>query len=114
MDTTKVKRMIVCAAIHYQNGKFYDIQQPWNTKASGGLVVCGHNHSVCISLLALLFPNLEYKGKTVDGFVTSDHCFVDRKEALKIAQDAEQIFYKHSPKDKLLSEDLRPLPQVAE
>ena len=69
MDTTKVKRMIVCAAIHYQNGKFYDIQQPWNTKASGGLVVCGHNHSVCISLLALLFPNLEYKGKTVDGFV---------------------------------------------
>lgn len=111
MDTTKVKRMIVCAAIHYDDGKTYDIQQPWNIKKGQGIAVCGHNHSVCNSLLALLFPDFEYKGKTVSGFVTSDHYFVDRKEALKIAQEAEQIFYKHSPKDELLSEDLRPRPE---
>jgi hypothetical protein len=111
MDTSKVKRMIVCAAIHYDDGKTYDIQQPWNIKEGSGIVVCGHNHSVCNSLLALLFPDLEYKGKTVYGFVTSDHYFVDRVEALKIAIAAEQIFYKHSPKYKLLSEDLRPRPE---
>ena len=33
--------------------------------------------------------------------------FVDRKEALKIAKEAGQKINKHSPKDELLSEDLK-------
>ncbi len=47
----------------------------------------------------------------MQGFVTEFGEFVDRKEALKIAQAAGQIIHKHNPKDVLLSEDLRPLPE---
>ena len=42
----------------------------------------------------------------VQGFVTEDNFFVDRKEALVIAEYFNQIKFKHEPKDELLSEDL--------
>jgi len=40
------------------------------------------------------------------GFVTETYEFVDRKQALKIAEHYNQIKHKHFPKDELMSEDI--------
>lgn len=41
------------------------------------------------------------------GFVTEYGYFVDRVTGLVIAEYYDQIWHKHSPKDKLMSEDIR-------
>ena len=62
------------------------------------LVITGKNHSECL---------IKLKHKTHQGFLTSSGKFVDRKKALKIALNANQIINKHNPKNLLLSEDLK-------
>jgi hypothetical protein len=42
----------------------------------------------------------------VEGFVTSKGRFVDRREALAIAQRADQVFPSYLPREGLLAEDL--------
>lgn len=108
MDTSKVKRMVVCAANYYVHDTVYH-GQPRNIER--GIVVAGHNHSSCFAILHYLFPDGCYKAKTIQGFITSDNHFVSREVAFKIATEAEQIFYKHGGSRQILySEDLRPVP----
>jgi hypothetical protein len=64
------------------------------------VVFSGKNHSVCLKKL---------KSATQQGFIADQYSgsrFVGRKEALEIAIAAGQTIHKHSPKDKLMSEDL--------
>ena len=60
----------------------------------------GKNHSECLAKI---------KKEAKQGFLADSYFgsrFVDRKEALQIAEKAGQIINKHSPKNQLLSEDL--------
>ena len=97
---------IICAAIWFKDSNKYS-HQPKNVDI--GLVVCGRRHHNCFLTAFELNGGKRIEGlseanaKAVQGFLTSDDRFVDRKEAGQIAFDAGQI-----PKltDCLLSEDL--------
>ena len=43
---------------------------------------------------------------SVQGFIDNKGAFLDREEALKVAEAAGQIIKKHPPEDQLFSEDL--------
>lgn len=90
---------IVCAAIWYKDPrtqntlilpsfdlKFYP-NQPKNIQE--GIVIGGYDHAHCIAIYAVLTGNIT-KGEDVQGFITSDNYFVDRKRAAKIAFEAGQ------------------------
>ena len=81
-DTRRIK----CAAIR-KNGVIHE----------------GKNHGE-IFASAKTFGGLS-KGE--QGFVTERGEFVDRYEALRIAEKADQIRTKHHPINRLLSEDLK-------
>jgi len=97
---------IICAAIWFKDGNKYS-HQPRNIDS--GLVVCGRRHHNCFLTAFELNGGKRIKGlseanaKAVQGFLTSNDIFVDRKEAGQIAFDAGQI-----PKltNCLFSEDL--------
>ena len=84
---------IICAAIYYDDGKERKLQ-PRNIKT--GIVICGWRHENCISNLAEVFPNRDYiinnkeGDKTIQGFLTNEGDFVDRKEGSRIAFEAGQ------------------------
>lgn len=100
---------ILCAAIHIRNNKQY-VHQPKNIDS--GLVVCGRRHHNCFAIISAIFPEHDALVKNikdhVQGFITSDNRFVDRKEALVIATKAGQLEHreKYPPVSQLLSEDL--------
>lgn len=77
---------IICAAIYFDDGRTYP-HPPKNI--STGFVVCGHRHGNCFSIAALIPKKEGLRG--VQGFLTSDGNFVNRKEAGKIAYEAGQI-----------------------
>ena len=94
---------ILCAAIWFKDGQKH-IHQPRNIDE--GIVVCGRrHHNIYLTVADIL--KKDYKEHTFDdgvqGFLTSDDRFVDRKEGGQIAFDAGQI-----PKltNCLFSEDL--------
>lgn len=98
---------LLCAAIWFKDGKKYR-HQPKNVDS--GIVVCGRRHHNCF----LTAYELNGGKKTVEnigddvnrilqGFITSDDRFVDRKESAKIAFEAGQTAVEH---DHLISEDL--------
>ena len=97
---------IICAAIWFKDGNKYS-HQPRNVDS--GLVVCGRRHHNCFLTAFELNGGKKIEGlnelnaKAVQGFLTSDDRFVDRKEGGQIAFDAGQI-----PKltNCLFSEDL--------
>lgn len=101
----KGEEFIICAAIWYDDG----IERPHlprNIKT--GIVSSGWRHGNCITILATLFPAGDYKNggtdkHTVQGFLTSEGYFVDRKEAGEIAYKVKQTTRKT---DFLFSEDL--------
>ena len=100
-------KKILCAAIHYNDGKVYP-HQPKNIKE--GLVICGRRHHNCITTLSSL-TNGEHVRKFIDqGFLTVDDNYVDRQEAYKIAYEANQIIGPNKEREKneigLTSEDL--------
>lgn len=64
------------------------------------ILVSRHSHSELI----VMYPE-EFK-YAEQGFLTSKCRFVDRKEALKIAEFNNQIVQKHGLKDELYSEDI--------
>lgn len=107
------QQFITCAAIWYDDGKQYSLQ-PSNIQS--GIVIAGHRHPMCkIVLMSWLYPNWqtdslqenlknEVNNKEVQGFLTSDFRFVDRKEAAIIFQRCGgKLQYS---KDTLYSEDL--------
>ena len=71
---------IICAAMHYDNGKQYK-QQPLNIQA--GIVVCGMRHGNCFVILHELFPAIDCD-RVTQGFLTTQNRFVDRKEGAKV------------------------------
>lgn len=90
LSNSKQKEYILCAAIHYQDGKEYP-HQPKNVKS--GIVACGRRHHNCITTLAFLLGDkydVHFIAKG-DGFLTSKDRFVSRKEGAKIAYKAGQI-----------------------
>lgn len=101
---------IVCAANHYNDG----IERTFNPKnIDTGLVICGHRHHNCIQMFAELrgFPyseeSLEIMRTEIQGFLTSKNRFVDRKEALVIALENDQVLDITTVcGNKLFSEDL--------
>ncbi len=90
----KIKEYILCAANYYNDDGHYQ-HQPINTLV--GFVVCGRRHHNCIGIFARIvgFPYNErafvIANTEVQGFLTNTNRFVDRKEAYKIAFEADQI-----------------------
>lgn len=84
---------ILCAAIWLKDGNKYS-HQPRNVDS--GLVVCGRRHHNCFLTAFELNGGKKIEGLTevngiaVQGFLTSDDRFVDRKEGGKIAFNAGQ------------------------
>ncbi len=92
---------ITCSAIWFKNDIKYD-HQPFNIKT--GFVICGHRHHNCFMTAYILNKDKKLNNvKEIQGFMTSDNNFVDRKEAAQIAFQAGQI---DEMKSKLFSEDL--------
>lgn len=95
-----MKNYIICAAIYFNDGNKHP-HQPKNIEE--GFVLCGRRHNNCISNLTVFGKKMsDYKNK-VQGFITSDDLFVDRKDAAQIAFNAGQT--KELVKQ-LFSEDL--------
>lgn len=109
------KERILCSAIHYDNGKHYEIMDKYGI--STGFIICGYRHSDIIHLLPTnvnILPidnklvNFEWnknlnKHEITQGFITSNCHFVEREKAAEIAYECMQI---DSPKKVLYSEDI--------
>jgi len=94
------EKFIVCSAILFDDSKVYE-HQPKNVKT--GYVICGHRHHNCF-MTKMILEDLPGKNiPNIQGFITNDYYFVDRKEAAKIAFESGQT--KHS-RMFLYSEDL--------
>jgi len=91
----KTEEYILCAAIHFRDGKQY-LHQPINIET--GFVVCGRRHHNCYTTLMVLSEDMTLSDKTalfderdIQGFITNKDRFVDRKEGWEIALAAEQV-----------------------
>lgn len=71
------------------------------------IIATGKSHGTIIQLMAKLGLKRTDRVNEIQGFITTNDRFVDRYEALKIAEENNQIKFKHNPTDILLSEDLR-------
>lgn len=100
----KETEYILCAAIHFDDGKEY-LYQPINIKT--GLVFCAHRHAVIFQQIGGTVGERQNLGiyEKEQGFLTNLNRFVDRKEAMQIAKEAGQVPMNQSF-DKLFSEDL--------
>lgn len=85
---------ILCAANHYNDGLSHT-HKPKNIEI--GFVICGRRHHNCISIFAQMvgFPyspeGMKLHQTEIQGFLTNTDRFVTRKEAYKIAFEADQI-----------------------
>lgn len=104
------KEHILCAAIWFNNGNYQYPNQPDNIHQ--GFVITGRRHDNCYQTMANIMnldPDLnltinqvvekcisimnEEDRKIHQGFITNLNRYVDRKEAWKIAKQANQIVY---------------------
>ncbi len=91
----KPKEWIICAANFYDDG-IERTHKPRNITT--GFVICGRRHHNCISTFAQMvgFPyspeSMKLSNTEVQGFMTNQDRFVDRKEAFQIARLADQIY----------------------
>jgi hypothetical protein len=96
---------IICAAIWFQDGNKHE-HQPVNIET--GFVVCGRRHHNCYIIVSII-RNESYKvseyGKNIQGFLTNKNRFVDRKEAMTIALEANQVINPYAGYN-LFSEDI--------
>ncbi len=89
-----MKERILCACNYYNDNAVY-VFKPKNI--AWGFVTCGLRHCDCIQTFAQIvgFPYNENGLKIMrteeQGFLTSENRFVGRKEAYKIAFEADQI-----------------------
>ena len=95
-----MKERILCAAIWFEDGE-KNVHQPKNITT--GFVVCGRRHHNCIAIVDVLGESVIGYKEHIQGFLTSEDRFVDRKEGAKIAYAAQQTKEFESP---LFSEDL--------
>jgi len=97
----RVRTYITCSAIWFKDGIKHD-HQPFNIET--GFVICGHRHHNCFMTAYILNDNEKVKGlEEIQGFMTSENIFVDRKEGGQIAFKAGQT---SELKTRLFSEDL--------
>jgi len=99
----KDKEVILCAAIHYDNGLEYPHQSIYGVKT--GFVLCGYRHP---NIIGILPTNIYFKKtnensvqvewnencpkhESYQGFLTSTGRFVGRREAAQIALHSGQI-----------------------
>ena len=88
------KEFIICAANYYNDNKVRSFN-PKNINT--GFVICGRRHHNCIAIFAQMvgFPYLDEAMKLhqteIQGFLTNTDRFVNRKDAYKIAYEANQI-----------------------
>jgi len=95
-----VSTYITCSAIWFKDGQKHE-HQPFNVNT--GFVICGHRHHNCF-MTAYILNDGKIKGlEEVQGFLTSENNFVDRKEGGQIAFNAGQT---SELKTTLFSEDL--------
>lgn len=101
----KREEYILCAAIHYRDGRVYK-GQPLNIES--GLVVSAYRHSDCAELLEALYPSYspDLAGRNAQGFLTSKNRYVGRAEAFEIALKQNQLLLAPSEEKILTSEDL--------
>ena len=95
------KSYIICSAIYVLNDKIYKAQ-PRNIKE--GFVITGRRHSDCYNTLICLNYDINKNFEDIQGFLTSNNRFVDRKEAYNIALECGQIEERENKL--LISEDL--------
>ena len=106
-----MKEYIICAAIHYKDGKVYEAQ-PANIES--GIVIAGRRHQNCILTIAQLLPDYDKTliGREGQGFITASNRYVDRVEAYQIAKRAGQLLMNiddtvgSEDKPQLISENL--------
>ena len=92
---------ITCSAIWFKDGQKHE-HQPFNIET--GFVICGHRHHNCFMTAYILNKDEKLKGmEDVQGFLTNENNFVDRKEGGQIAFKAKQTA---ELKTMLYSEDL--------
>jgi hypothetical protein len=93
---------ILCAAIWFDDGKFYE-HQPINIPS--GIVLCGWRHGCIFPQIGGLVSERQQLGihEKEQGFVTNKNRFVDRKEGRKIAFESGQT---DEETGQLFSEDL--------
>ena len=95
------KPYIICSAIYVLNNRVYK-GQPRNIKE--GIVITGRRHSDCYNTLICLDYDMIKNYEDIQGFLTSNNRFVDRKEAYRIALESGQI--EEREHELLISEDL--------
>ena len=96
----RVSTYIICSAIHFVNTEKYQ-HQPKNIET--GIVITGRRHHNVFTNMSALGIDRHKFDKAIQGFLTSDDLFVDRKEGGRIAYEAKQI---DKPTERLFSEDL--------
>lgn len=106
---------IICSAIYYNDGLIH-LHQPANIKT--GFVVCGRRHHNCYKTVAAIVGLDEVIKRRLaafepmrddQGFLTNFDRYVNRKEAMKIAQAAGQLLnpaLHEDAENELTSEDL--------
>lgn len=101
-----MKEYILCAAIHFDDGKEYH-HQPKNIKS--GLVFCGHRHGCIFAQIGGTVGERQELGiyEKSQGFLTNMNRYVKREEALTIALANNQVLDLSDVRgDRLHSEDL--------
>lgn len=108
-----MKEYILCAAIWYKELPLIKPEllqmrgsAPYNVDK--GIVFCGWRHPNCLyQKCAITGLRDAESGENIQGFLTNTNRFVDRKEALIIAKNADQIIDLENVRgDRLHSEDL--------
>jgi hypothetical protein len=107
------KELILCAAIHYDDGIFH-YHQPLNIKT--GFVISGYRHcQIYSAVVGLLFNKninmleeneCKIKFNKVEGFLSNLNNFYTREQALIIAEKTKQILKDNIIGNQLLSENL--------
>jgi len=95
MKEDKIEK-IICSAIWYKELPLVrddfpeGFSRPKN--CDRGIVFCGHRHHNCLYQKVALTGLADHQsGLNIQGFLTNKNRFVDRKEALEIAMDANQV-----------------------
>lgn len=86
---------LICSAIWYNDGKKHtqcNVSTTGDYHDATGIVFCGLRHADCFGVLWLTLPDFKpTEHNHIQGFLTNRNRFVDRKEALEIALNANQV-----------------------
>lgn len=101
---------ILCAAIWYKDLPLvYTDFPPTHLRpvnCDRGIIFCAQRHLQCLYQMIAMTGKMQHEaGEEVQGFLTSTNRFVDRKEGMKIALEANQVINPYHS-DILFSEDL--------